>query len=286
VLEHLRFYAGIRGVKNIEQNVQSLVKAVGLAPFAGRMANKLSGGNKRKLSLAIALIGNPEVLLLDEPSSGMDPLAKRSMWKTLSRFVPHRSILLTTHSMEEADALADRVGVLAKHILDVGTTSHLRTKHGYGFHIHLVLKSAPQSTEQETQGVKSWIEERFPGAEMEREPWHGQLRFNIPSTSHLPPSPPDPNPDPPEESIKSSSSAEIGKGEGEEPSVGSLFVLLEENKASLGLEFYSVSVSTFDEIFLKVVKKHGVGEEDHAEVTAWRKFVLYLRDVVVRLPFM
>ena len=57
VLEHLRFYAGIRGVKNIEQNVQSLVKAVGLAPFAGRMANKLSGGNKRKLSLAIALIG-------------------------------------------------------------------------------------------------------------------------------------------------------------------------------------------------------------------------------------
>ena len=76
------------------------------------------------------------------------------------------------------------------------------------------------------------------------------------------------------------------QGEGEEPSVGSLFVLLEENKASLGLEFYSVSVSTFDEIFLKVVKKHGVGEEDHAEVAAWKKFVLYLRDVVVRLPFM
>lgn len=57
VVEHLRFYAGIRGVKNIEQNVQALVKAIGLRPFEGRMGNKLSGGNKRKLSLAIALIG-------------------------------------------------------------------------------------------------------------------------------------------------------------------------------------------------------------------------------------
>jgi len=57
VVEHLRFYAGVRGVKNANQNVQALVRAVGLAPFAGRMGNKLSGGNKRKLSLAIALIG-------------------------------------------------------------------------------------------------------------------------------------------------------------------------------------------------------------------------------------
>jgi len=57
VLDHLRFYAGVRGVKDVDQNVQALVRAVGLTPFAGRMANKLSGGNKRKLSLAIALIG-------------------------------------------------------------------------------------------------------------------------------------------------------------------------------------------------------------------------------------
>jgi hypothetical protein len=190
--------------------------------------------------------------------------------------------------MEEADALADRVGVLAKHILDIGTTSHLRTKHGYGFHIHLVLKSAPQSSAQEMANLRSWIEKRFPGAEMEREPWHGQLRFNIPSISHLPPDS-STSTDITELATGSSSAVvHAGKwqGEREEPSVGSLFVLLEENKASLGLEFYSVSVSTFDEIFLKVVKKHGVGEEDHAEVAAWKKFVLYLRDVVVRLPFM
>ena len=78
--------------------------------------------------------------------------------------------------MEEADALADRVGVLAKHILDIGTTQHLRTKHGFGFHIHLVLKSAPRSPEQEVQNVKDWIEKSFPGSEIERDPYHGQMR--------------------------------------------------------------------------------------------------------------
>lgn len=269
VVSHLRFYAGIRGVSNIEANVQNLIKAVGLAPFANRMANKLSGGNKRKLSLAIALIGNPECLLLDEPSSGMDPLAKRNMWRTLSRFVPHRSILLTTHSMEEADALADRVGVLAKHILDIGTTSHLRTKYGYGFHIHLVLKSAPNSSPEEMANVKAWVEERFPGAEVERDAWLGQLRFNIPSV------PPSSAPEP--EAEPTADLTTTKKGEVEPPSVGSLFVLLEENKQSLGLEFYSVSVSTFDEVFLKVVRRHGVGEEDHAEANRRRKWMLALK---------
>jgi ABC-type Na+ transport system ATPase subunit NatA len=93
--EHLKFYAGVRGVKDAEHNARQIIKAVGLQKFADRMASQLSGGNKRKLSLGIALIGNPEVVLLDEPSSGMDPLAKRTMWTTLTRFVPGRSILLT-----------------------------------------------------------------------------------------------------------------------------------------------------------------------------------------------
>jgi energy-coupling factor transporter ATP-binding protein EcfA2 len=167
----------------------------------------------------------------------MDPLAKRNMWRTLSRFVPHRSILLTTHSMEEADALADRVGVLAKHMLDVGTTAHLRQKHGHGFHIHIVLANGVRTTPEEADRVQHWIEEKLPGSIMERACWHGQMRFNVPS------SPPETAP-------------------ADEISVGSIFILLEENKDSLGLAFHSVSPSTFDEVFLKVVEKHGVGEED------------------------
>jgi hypothetical protein len=151
-------------------------------------------------------------------------------------------------------------------MLDVGTTQHLRTKYGYGFHMHLVLKTAPQSSSEEMTKVSSWISTQFPGAEMERDPWLGQLRFNIPSTTHLPTS--------------ESSSTEITtpSNEGKEPSVGSLFVLLEENKESLGLEFYSVQVSTFDEVFLKVVRRHGIGEEDHAVITGWKKLALMFRD--------
>ena len=95
VFEHLKFYAGVRGVRDSEHNARQIIKAVGLQKFADRMASQLSGGNKRKLSLGIALVGNPDVVLLDEPSSGMDPLAKRTMWTTLARFVPGRSVLLT-----------------------------------------------------------------------------------------------------------------------------------------------------------------------------------------------
>lgn len=242
VREHLEFYAGIRGVSDPQRNARQIVRAVGLERFAGSMASKLSGGNKRKLSLGIALIGNPELVLLDEPSSGMDPLAKRTMWKTLAEFVPGRSVLLTTHSMEEADHLADRVGVLAKRMLDVGTTDHLRKKHGYGFHIQLICKSAPHTSINEMDVVKRWVEESMPGAKEEGYSYHGQVRYNIPAH--------DPNVD------SETSTAEIA-----ETSVAKLFVLLEESKEKLGLEFYSVSPSTFDEVFLRVMEKHNVGEE-------------------------
>lgn len=96
-VEHLRFYARARGVADVEHNVEQVLHAVGLAQFKSRMAGKLSGGNKRKLSLGIALMGNPSVLLLDEPSSGMDAASKRVMWRTLSSVSSGRSLVLTTH---------------------------------------------------------------------------------------------------------------------------------------------------------------------------------------------
>jgi ATP-binding cassette subfamily A (ABC1) protein 3 len=268
VLEHLEFYAGVRGVSDSKRNACQIVKAVGLDRFASSMASNLSGGNKRKLSLGIALIGNPELVLLDEPSSGMDPLAKRKMWKTLADFVPGRSVLLLTHSMEEADHLADRVGVLAKRVLDIGTTKHLREKHGYGFHIQIICKSAPHTPDEEIKAIQHWVEENLPGAEAEGYPYHGQMRFNVPArrpvaatTSTLTSTP---------------NAQEIKEVEEdfEEATVGKLFVLLEENKEKLGLEFYSVSPSTFDEVFLRVVKKHNVGEEDSPMVKKdWKYWV-------------
>lgn len=277
VLEHLEFYAGVRGVSDPQRNALQIVKAVGLERFRDRMASKLSGGNKRKLSLGIALIGNPELVLLDEPSSGMDPLAKRTMWKTLAEFVPGRSVLLTTHSMEEADHLADRVGVLAKRMIDIGTTSHLRTKHGYGFHVQLICTSAPHTSNEQMEIVKTFIEQQLPGAKLEGFAYHGQMRYNIPATRSQSPS----HIVTDEDAIQPNETNISDNKEGEdELSVGKLFVLLEENKQKLGLEFYSVSPSTFDEVFLRVIEKHNIKEEDTP--TRKMKWYQYLK---MFLPF-
>ena len=165
--------------------------------------------------------------------------------------------------MEEADHLADRVGVLAKRMLDIGTTAHLRTKHGYGFHIQLICKSAPHTPDSEIQAIKQWIDETLPGAKEEGYPYHGQIRYNIPAKR--------PASENTENIGESGKSAEDG---GEEATVGKIFVLLEENKEKLGLEFYSVSPSTFDEVFLRVVEKHGIGEEDSPPVKKdWKYYV-------------
>jgi len=203
----------------------------------------------------------------------MDPLAKRKMWKTLADFVPGRSVLLTTHSMEEADHLADRVGVLAKRVLDIGTTTHLREKHGYGYHIQLICRSAPHTPDGEIQAIQRWVEENLPGAKAEGYPYHGQLRFNVPARR-----PAITTPESEQEIVTAKHETE------EDTTVGRLFVLLEENKGRLGLEFYSVSPSTFDEVFLSVVEKHNVGEEDNPAVKKDLKY--WLRAVVkVFLPF-
>ena len=258
VVEHLQFYARIRGVPDVEHNVKAVIKAVGLEAFSFRMAAKLSGGNKRKLSLGIALIGNPTVLVLDEPSSGMDAAAKRVMWRTLAAVVPGRSLLLTTHSMEEADALADRAGIMAKRMLAIGTSDHLRQRHGDAYYIHLVLKSAPHTTDKEIAGLRSWVFEHFPGADIEDKTYHGQLRFSVPAQRHESNQP----------SIKVASIDQIHGGDDALPSkqrsgIGSLITLLEDHSAELGLEHYSVSPTTLDQVFLSIVQKHEVEEEGY-----------------------
>ena len=259
VVEHLRFYARIRGVVEIEHNVEAVIKAVGLQAFSSRMAAKLSGGNKRKLSLGIALIGNPTVLLLDEPSSGMDAAAKREMWKTLAAVVPGRSLLLTTHSMEEADALANRAGIMAKRMLAMGTSDHLRRKHGDAYYIHLVMKTAPHTSEEEIAHVRSWVLEHFPRAEIEDRTYHGQLRFSVPAQR-----------DELRHERKTEIEEDVDEIRGGTPvkrrdfGIGSLIAMLEDHRDELNLEHYSVSPTTLDQVFLTIVGKHDVQEEGYA----------------------
>ncbi|KAL8972429.1 MAG: hypothetical protein Q9183_000561 [Haloplaca sp. 2 TL-2023] len=249
VLEHLRFYARVRGVEDVEHNVQEGLRAVGLEPFCHRMAAALSGGNKRKLSLAIALMGNPAVLLLDEPSSGMDVCAKRVMWRTLASVVPGRSLVLTTHSMEEADALADRAGIMGRKMLALGTSAYLRKKHGDRYYVHLITTSAPHTSEEQMDDIKNWIGENLEGAVIEQKTYHGQLRFSVPA-----------------QTSEKQKGKEIEDSTGIHSSgVGALFTMLEAHKQELGFLYYSVSATTLDQVFLSIVGKHNIEEENYGQ---------------------
>ncbi|KAG1747606.1 hypothetical protein EDB19DRAFT_1685642 [Suillus lakei] len=128
VREHLMIYGRLKGLNRgyeLRTNVEALMVATSLHMYADRLASQLSGGNQRKLSLAIALIGNPSVVLIDEFSTGIDAKMKRDMWGTLRNVAVGKAIVITTHSMEEASALANKVGIISKQLLAVGTIDNL-----------------------------------------------------------------------------------------------------------------------------------------------------------------
>ncbi|KAF9771105.1 hypothetical protein IL306_011270 [Fusarium sp. DS 682] len=269
VREHLEFYAEIRGVKEIEHNVRAVMQAVGLESFSTRMAHALSGGNKRKLSLGIALMGNPTVVLLDEPSSGLDAASKRVMWKTLEATVPGRSILLTTHSMEEADALAGRAGILARRMLALGTPDNLRHRFGDALHIHLVAKTAPRTTDEEMDRMTNWIRQTLPSADVDEKMYHGQIRFSVRAGQVLAATS-----GRREEEITRDNDLDLSQS-----AIGHLVVLLEENKEQLGVGHYSVMPTTLDQVFLTIVGQHNVKEEnsEEKEQSIWRKIWMFGR---------
>jgi ABC-type multidrug transport system ATPase subunit len=211
-------------------------------------------------------MGNPTVLLLDEPSSGMDAASKRVMWKTLAAVAPGRSIVLTTHSMEEADALASRAGIIAKRMLALGTTDYLRSKYGNMYHVHLVHSQAPHTSDEDMERMRTWVHSTLPGAVVEQKTYHGQLRFSVPTDS-----PSDMVSNHGDESItedeihfdlerdsqKVESSTVMKRGNG---GIGNLFSCLEANKELLGVQYYSVSQTSLDQVFLTIVGKHNIEE--------------------------
>lgn len=98
--QHLEFFAHIKGVGHTRTNVDCIMKKLDLTPHANTSASKLSGGNKRKLSLAIALMGMPAIVVLDEPTTAMDAMAKRSFWQIVESLAPDHSILLTVSNLQ------------------------------------------------------------------------------------------------------------------------------------------------------------------------------------------
>ena len=129
--ENLRLMAGLHGVEKDLSRLRSeeLLEIMALTGRANEQARKYSGGMQRRLSIAMALVSDPEVLFLDEPTIGLDPQSRRGMWEYIEGLKGDTTIVLTTHYLEEADALADRIGIIdAAQMVALGTSDELKAR--------------------------------------------------------------------------------------------------------------------------------------------------------------
>jgi len=219
--EHLTMIAKLKGMPDneISSTVEELIHRVGLDKFADQVSSGYSGGSKRKLSLAIALLCTPQVIFLDEPSSGMDVVSRRLMWQVISDVQrnTNASIILTSHHMEEIDAVCSEVAVLvAGHLFCIGSPQHLKTKFADAFFCEFTVD------ETYVVQLKKFIENSFHGAILEEHQLH-RLRYRLPKQSL---------------------------------SLSSIFSIIELHKNDLHIIDYAVSQSSLEQIFVSIAKAH------------------------------
>eukprot|EP00943_MAST-04B_sp_MAST-4B-sp1_P005121 g5121.t1 len=184
VQEHLLLYARLKGVSRqreraVAQSVAAQVELSGDAYY--QQASQLSGGMRRRLSLGIALVGNPKIVFLDEPTTGLDPETKMGVWRIIERLKVGRAIVLTTHSMEEADALSSRIGIMANGRLRcIGSQLHLKNKFGSGYRLAMTLKKNVDATSIENT-VDSFVKSEISSnaTRLDEEHAHGTIVYNI-----------------------------------------------------------------------------------------------------------
>ncbi|KAI8833374.1 hypothetical protein BC829DRAFT_426391 [Chytridium lagenaria] len=163
-IEHILLYAGLKGIawNDIAKLVDERLESVKLSKVRDNKAATYSGGMKRRLSMVISTIGDPKIIYLDEPTTGMDPVNRRHVWSFIENFKKDRVIILTTHSMEEADILGDRIAVMSHgRLRAIGSSLSLKKKYGAGYRVSLVVD--PERIEEAKREVNS----RIPSATME-----------------------------------------------------------------------------------------------------------------------
>uniref|UniRef100_A0A8C2R134 ABC transporter domain-containing protein n=1 Tax=Capra hircus TaxID=9925 RepID=A0A8C2R134_CAPHI len=218
--EHLYFYARIHGIpeKDIKETVQKLLGRLHLVPYKDKVTSMCSYGTKRKLSTALALIGKPSILLLDEPSSGMDPKSKRHLWKIISEEVQNKcSVILTSHSMEECEALCTRLAIMVNGRFQcIGSLQHIKSRFGRGFTVKVHVKNARVSMEALTR----FMQLHFPKTYL-KDQHLSMLEYHVPVTAG---------------------------------GVANIFDLLEANKTALNITNFLVSQTTLEEVFINFAK--------------------------------
>lgn len=213
--EQLTMYAKYRGnikPSYIARYVAHIINRLKLDQFADCYSGTYSGGNKRKLSLAIALIGAPSVIMLDEPSSGMDPVSRRFMWNVISSLSDtQQSSILTSHSMNETEALCQRIGIMIHGKLRcIGSIQHLKYKFGRGYNIEF------NSQQEYIDTIQRFVKLNFTDAEL--------IEYNTTRITFA-----------------------LSKSN---TSLPQIFSLIEQNKYQLHIDDYSVSQTSLEQVFL------------------------------------
>ncbi|ODN03994.1 ATP-binding cassette sub-family A member 3 [Orchesella cincta] len=240
VLEHLQFFGRLKGLTSFEAHYEavSLIKKLQLKSKKHVAACNLSGGQKRKLSLGIALVGGSKVVILDEPTSGMDPEARRVIWDLLLAMRGERTLVLTTHFMEEADILGDRIAVMARgKVSCVGTPLYLKKYFGAGYILKL---TAETQTEKENQSsaildaVKTHVQDAYQMKEEKAGHNFVEISISIPCSDTT------------------------------GPKLPPLFKDLDANKEKLGIQTIGLSLSTIEDVFLAIEENNCQDGEETA----------------------
>uniref|UniRef100_A0A672NHM0 ATP-binding cassette sub-family A member 3-like n=1 Tax=Sinocyclocheilus grahami TaxID=75366 RepID=A0A672NHM0_SINGR len=180
--ETLSMYARLRGIpeKYVTACVENVLRSLLLEPHADKLVRSFSGGNKRKLSAGMALIGGPPVIFLDEPSTGMDPVARRLLWDAITRTRESgKAVIITSHSMEECEALCTRLAVMVNgQFKCLGSPQHLKSKFGSGYTLLAKVRVETELEEMDLQLFKDFIESTFPGSLLKDE-HQGMVHYHL-----------------------------------------------------------------------------------------------------------
>ncbi|KAJ3163136.1 hypothetical protein HDU86_002305 [Geranomyces michiganensis] len=167
VEDHLLFYARLKGVTTRQEGatIARCLRDVRLTGFEKRLVAGLSGGEKRRLSIAIALVGDPRVVFLDEPTTGLDPEVRRLIWDVIEQARSNRTIILTTHSMEEAETCCHTLSIMARGTLTcIGPLLRLKQLYGSGYKMHITARSRSA-----LERAAAYVEDQVLGRSA---PWH------------------------------------------------------------------------------------------------------------------
>ena len=233
VYEHLKYMMEIKGIKSDLQQISLLINKIGLIQKQTSLCKTLSGGEKRKLCVALALIGNSELVLLDEPTSGMDIISKRALWDFLKEFKNNKIIILTTHSLDEAEYLGDRIGIMSNgHYICSGTSSFLKSKYPCGFNLNLLI-NADICTDQIKQNLYNELIQYEPNLAIKISS-KGLFSLNIQSNNQ---------------------------------NIKDIFNVITKHKEDYGIEDYTVSSTSLEDVFLKLnhnitINEEGANDED------------------------